>query len=120
MMPEPAAPSNHHFCDSARIHATTNGANLLGSQFSEGQRRTGGAQAVTRATHTGIARASASVSEAGSTTQKALSCEPCRFPHLWSFTERHQRFFEAKECLAAFDLSPCGGRIGRAHIIPPS
>jgi hypothetical protein len=41
-------------------------------------------------------------------------------PQLWSFTERHQRFFEAKECLAAFDRSPCGGRIVRAHIIPRS
>jgi hypothetical protein len=39
---------------------------------------------------------------------------------LWSFTERHQRFFEAKECLAAFARSPCGGRIVRAHIIPRS
>jgi DICT domain-containing protein len=41
-------------------------------------------------------------------------------PQLWSFTERHQRFFEAKECLAASDRSPCGGRIVRAHIIPRS
>jgi hypothetical protein len=41
-------------------------------------------------------------------------------PRLWSFTERHQRFFEAKECLAASDRSACGGRIVRAHIIPRS
>ena len=41
-------------------------------------------------------------------------------PQLWSFTERHQRFFEAKECLAACDRSRCGGRIVRAHIIPRS
>ncbi len=41
-------------------------------------------------------------------------------PQLWSFTERHQRIFEAKECLAACDRSPCGGRIVRAHIIPRS
>jgi hypothetical protein len=39
---------------------------------------------------------------------------------LWSFIKRHQRFFEAKECLAARDHSPCGGRIVRAHIIPRS
>jgi hypothetical protein len=39
---------------------------------------------------------------------------------LWSLTERHQRFFEAKECLAASDRSACGGRIVRAHIIPRS
>jgi hypothetical protein len=41
-------------------------------------------------------------------------------PQLWSFTERHQRFFEAKECLATCDRSPCAGRIVRAHIIPRS
>jgi hypothetical protein len=41
-------------------------------------------------------------------------------PQLWSFTERHQRFFKTKECLAAYDHSPCGGRIVRAHIIPRS
>ena len=41
-------------------------------------------------------------------------------PQLWSFTERHQRFFKAKECLAARKDSPCGGRIVRAHIIPRS
>ncbi|MDH2342757.1 hypothetical protein [Bradyrhizobium sp. SSUT77] len=40
-------------------------------------------------------------------------------PQLWSFTERHQRFFEAKECLAA-DHSRCSGRIVRAHIIARS
>jgi hypothetical protein len=41
-------------------------------------------------------------------------------PELWSFTERHQRFFKTKECLAACDHSPCVGRIVRAHIIPRS
>jgi hypothetical protein len=41
-------------------------------------------------------------------------------PQLWSFTERHQRFFKTKECLAAYGHSPCGGRIVRAHIIPRS
>lgn len=41
-------------------------------------------------------------------------------PQLWSFTERHQRFFKAKECLAAYDHSPCGGRIVSAHIISRS
>jgi hypothetical protein len=41
-------------------------------------------------------------------------------PHLWSFTERHQRFFKAKECMANRSHSPCGGRIVRAHIIPRS
>jgi hypothetical protein len=41
-------------------------------------------------------------------------------PQLWSFTERHQRFFKTKECLAAYDHSPCCGRIVRAHIIPRS
>jgi hypothetical protein len=41
-------------------------------------------------------------------------------PQLWSFTERHQRFFKTKECLAACDQSPCGGQIVRAHIIPRS
>ena len=39
-------------------------------------------------------------------------------PQLWSFTERHQRFFKTKECLAACDHSPCGGQIVRAHMIP--
>jgi hypothetical protein len=41
-------------------------------------------------------------------------------PQLWSFTERHQRIFEARECLAAGDRSPCSGRVVRAHIIPRS
>jgi hypothetical protein len=41
-------------------------------------------------------------------------------PRLWSFTERHQRFFKAKECLATSKRSACGGRIVRAHIIPRS
>lgn len=40
-------------------------------------------------------------------------------PQLWSLTERHQRFFKYKECLAS-DHSPCGGQIVRAHIIPRS
>lgn len=39
-------------------------------------------------------------------------------PQLWSFAERHQRLFKAKECLAARNHSPCGGRIVRAHIVP--
>jgi hypothetical protein len=39
-------------------------------------------------------------------------------PYLWSFTERHQRFFKAKECMATGAHSPCGGRLVRAHIIP--
>lgn len=34
--------------------------------------------------------------------------------------ERHKRFFEAKECVAASSRSPCGGRIVNAHIIPRS
>ncbi len=38
-------------------------------------------------------------------------------PQLWSFTERHQRFFKTKQCLATYDHSPCGGQIVRAHII---
>ncbi|MBB4427855.1 hypothetical protein GGD66_006438 [Bradyrhizobium sp. CIR48] len=41
-------------------------------------------------------------------------------PQLWSFTEKHQRFFKFKECLAAGDQSPCEGQIVRAHIIPRS
>jgi hypothetical protein len=41
-------------------------------------------------------------------------------PQLWSFTKRYQRYFEAKECLAACDGAPCGGRIVRAHMIPRS
>jgi hypothetical protein len=40
-------------------------------------------------------------------------------PELWSFTEKHQRFFKAKECLAA-DHSRCSGPIVRAHIIARS
>jgi|ERR1700733_2092133 hypothetical protein len=41
-------------------------------------------------------------------------------PHLWSFTERHQRFFKIKDCLAAGEQSPCEGQIVGAHIIPRS
>jgi hypothetical protein len=41
-------------------------------------------------------------------------------PQLWSFTERHQRIFKTKECLAARGHSQCGGRIVRAHIISRS
>lgn len=41
-------------------------------------------------------------------------------PQLWSFTEKHQRFFKFKECLAAGDRSRCEGQIIRAHIIPRS
>jgi hypothetical protein len=40
-------------------------------------------------------------------------------PELWSFTERHQRFFKAKECLAT-NHSRCSGPIVRAHIIARS
>lgn len=41
-------------------------------------------------------------------------------PQLWSFTERHQRFFKTKECVAFSEHSPCRGQIVRAHIIPRS
>ena len=41
-------------------------------------------------------------------------------PQLWSFTEKHQRFFKFKECLAAGGQSGCEGQIIRAHIIPRS
>ncbi len=39
---------------------------------------------------------------------------------MWSFTERHQRIFQLKECVATRVGSPCHGRIVRAHIIPRS
>ncbi|MHC2334888.1 hypothetical protein [Bradyrhizobium sp. USDA 4454] len=41
-------------------------------------------------------------------------------PELWRFTERHQRIFKTKECLAARYQPPCRGRIVRAHIVPRS
>jgi len=41
-------------------------------------------------------------------------------PQLWSFTKKHQRVFETKECLATWDQSACHGAVVRAHIIPRS
>jgi hypothetical protein len=41
-------------------------------------------------------------------------------PQLWRFTERHQRIFKTKECLAARYQPPCRGHIVRAHIVPRS
>jgi hypothetical protein len=42
-------------------------------------------------------------------------------PEKWGFTQRHQRIFESKECLAGLHGSdPCAGKIVRAHIIPRS
>lgn len=41
-------------------------------------------------------------------------------PHMWSFAEKHKRFYKVKECLAASDRSPCAGQIVRAHMIARS
>lgn len=39
-------------------------------------------------------------------------------PQLWRFTEKHQRIFKTKECIAARGQSQCIGPVVRAHIIP--
>ncbi|MBR0828530.1 hypothetical protein JQ596_23620 [Bradyrhizobium manausense] len=41
-------------------------------------------------------------------------------PQLWSFTEKHQRYFKFNECLAAGGQSGCESQIIRTHIVPRS